>query len=59
MPGVQDDPQRRKPDIGRAKKYLNWEPKVNLSIGLQKTVNYFKEELRKFRHLQRSKFIKT
>ncbi|XP_044750568.1 UDP-glucuronic acid decarboxylase 1 [Coccinella septempunctata] len=57
--GVQDDPQRRKPDINRAKKYLNWEPKVNLGIGLQKTVTYFKEELRKFRHSQRSKFVKT
>lgn len=25
---VEDDPQRRKPDIARAKKYLNWEPLV-------------------------------
>lgn len=25
---VEDDPQRRKPDISRAKKYLGWEPKV-------------------------------
>lgn len=25
---VEDDPQRRKPDITRAKTYLNWEPKV-------------------------------
>lgn len=28
MPAVEDDPQRRKPDIARAKKYLNWEPRV-------------------------------
>ncbi|KAK9869722.1 hypothetical protein WA026_003459 [Henosepilachna vigintioctopunctata] len=54
---VQDDPQRRKPDISRAKKYLNWEPKVSLNIGLQKTVTYFREELRKFKHSQRNKFV--
>ena len=28
---VEDDPQRRKPDITRAKKFLNWEPKVNFT----------------------------
>lgn len=28
--GVQDDPQRRRPDIRRAKLYLGWSPKVNL-----------------------------
>lgn len=28
MAAVEDDPQRRKPDISRAKIYLNWEPKV-------------------------------
>lgn len=28
LPAVEDDPQRRRPDITRAKKYLNWEPKV-------------------------------
>lgn len=28
MAAVEDDPQRRKPDITRARKYLNWEPKV-------------------------------
>lgn len=28
MAAVEDDPQRRKPDISRAKKYLKWEPMV-------------------------------
>lgn len=42
---VEDDPQRRKPDIARAKKYLNWEPKVSLKDGLQRTIDYFKMEL--------------
>lgn len=37
-----DDPQRRKPLIKKASKYLNgWYPKVNLSDGLQKTISYF------------------
>uniref|UniRef100_T1GCB0 UDP-glucuronate decarboxylase n=1 Tax=Megaselia scalaris TaxID=36166 RepID=T1GCB0_MEGSC len=42
---VEDDPQRRKPDIARAKKYLNWEPKISLKDGLQRTIDYFKMEL--------------
>ena len=35
LPAVEDDPQRRRPDISRAKKVLNWEPKVFISQGLQ------------------------
>jgi hypothetical protein len=31
---VEDDPQRRKPDISRAKKYLGWEPKVCVSFSI-------------------------
>ncbi|XP_054268737.1 UDP-glucuronic acid decarboxylase 1 [Macrosteles quadrilineatus] len=42
---VEDDPQRRKPDISRAKKYLNWEPKVSLEDGLKRTIAYFREVL--------------
>ncbi|XP_014258495.1 UDP-glucuronic acid decarboxylase 1 [Cimex lectularius] len=42
---VEDDPQRRKPDISRAKQFLNWEPKVPLEKGIIKTIPYFKEEL--------------
>ncbi|MQC26925.1 MAG: SDR family oxidoreductase [Chloroflexi bacterium] len=38
------DPQRRQPDITRAKKVLGWEPKVSLRDGLTKTVAYFKQE---------------
>ncbi|XP_013782925.1 UDP-glucuronic acid decarboxylase 1-like [Limulus polyphemus] len=43
--GLEDDPKQRKPDITRAKNYLNWSPKVSLQDGLQKTVNYFKKEI--------------
>ncbi|XP_054719828.1 UDP-glucuronic acid decarboxylase 1-like [Uloborus diversus] len=45
LTGVQDDPQRRKPDIKRAKLYLGWSPKVSLNAGLKKTVEYFEKEL--------------
>ena len=41
-PLPQDDPLRRKPDIGLAKHRLKWEPKVPLETGLRKTIAYFK-----------------
>lgn len=37
LPAVEDDPQRRKPDITKAKEKLGWEPKVHLIEGLQET----------------------
>ncbi len=36
-----DDPKVRKPDITKAKKYLDWEPKVDRNEGLKKTIEYF------------------
>ncbi len=39
------DPQRRQPDISRARKILAWEPKYSLEQGLLKTIPYFKEKL--------------
>ena len=38
----EDDPLQRQPDIGLARKKLNWEPKVQLAEGLEKTIDYFK-----------------
>lgn len=40
-----DDPQRRRPDITRAKSILQWEPKVNLEQGLSRTIPYFRSKL--------------
>ena len=40
----EDDPPRREPDIGKAKKILNWEPKVELKEGLSKMIEWFKEK---------------
>jgi len=42
MPLPQDDPTRRRPDITRARTLLNWEPKVTLRQGLEKSLDYFK-----------------
>lgn len=44
-PAVGDDPQRRRPDIMRARHLLGWEPKVALRDGLARTTRYFREEL--------------
>lgn len=42
----EDDPMQRKPDISLAKKELNWEPTINLEVGLKKTIAYFDQLLR-------------
>ncbi|HEY6125550.1 MAG TPA: UDP-glucuronic acid decarboxylase family protein [Steroidobacteraceae bacterium] len=47
QPLPQDDPKQRRPDITKAKKHLNWEPKVQLKEGLTRTVAYFDELIRK------------
>ncbi len=40
-----DDPRIRQPDVQKAKKYLDWEPKVSLETGLLATINDFRERL--------------
>jgi dTDP-glucose 4,6-dehydratase len=42
---TEDDPKVRKPDIGRAKEILGWEPKVDRREGLAKTLEYFRKAL--------------
>ena len=44
-PLPEDDPQVRQPDISKAKELLGWEPKVNLELGLKKTIEYFRSKL--------------
>ncbi len=44
-PLPQDDPKQRCPDITRAKRLLNWEPKVGLAEGLQQTFEYFSQRV--------------
>lgn len=45
-PLPEDDPLQRKPDITLAKKVLNWEPKIQLEVGLKKTIAYFDQLLK-------------
>jgi dTDP-glucose 4,6-dehydratase len=41
-PLPQDDPRQRRPDIGRARTLLGWEPQVPLAEGIVKTIEYFR-----------------
>jgi nucleoside-diphosphate-sugar epimerase len=43
-PLPEDDPRRRKPDITRAMKLLEWRPSVDLETGLQATIGWFEDE---------------
>ena len=45
-PLPQDDPRQRRPDITRARKLLRWAPRVPLSEGLAKTIEYFRRKVR-------------
>lgn len=45
LPALEDDPKRRNPDISKARKLINWQPKVQLEEGLKKTINYFREKV--------------
>jgi nucleoside-diphosphate-sugar epimerase len=41
LPLPEDDPRRRKPDIGRAQSLLGWSPHVQLQQGLEATIDWF------------------
>ncbi|MBC7386438.1 MAG: GDP-mannose 4,6-dehydratase [Cryobacterium sp.] len=47
LPGRQDDPKKRCPDISVARMKLGWEPKVGLTEGLSRTFKYFHSEMEK------------
>ena len=40
-----DDPVKRKPDISRAREFLDWQPTVPLTAGLERTIPYFRTKL--------------
>ncbi len=42
---IQDDPKVRCPDIGKARRVLQWEPKVSIDEGLCNTIDYFRNAL--------------
>ncbi len=41
LPG--DDPLRRRPDINKARDLLRWHPKVDVEVGLKKTMDWFRQ----------------
>jgi len=42
LPLPEDDPKQRKPDISKARRLLDWEPRVPLDEGLRRTIDYFR-----------------
>ena len=44
-PLPEDDPRVRCPDIGRARRILDWEPRVDIDEGLTRTIDYFRNVL--------------
>lgn len=44
-PLPEDDPRQRRPDISKARKFLDWEPQVALEQGIQQTIDYFKTQM--------------
>ncbi len=44
-PLPQDDPMQRKPIIDMAKEHLNWQPKIALEEGLDRTIAYSRTQL--------------
>lgn len=45
LPLPEDDPKKRRPDIGLAKEILGWEPTVSRKEGLEKTLPYFRKSV--------------
>lgn len=45
LPLPSDDPMQRQPDISKARRILDWEPKYPLEEGLIRTISYFRENL--------------
>jgi len=44
-PLPEDDPKVRRPDIGKARRLLGWEPRVSLDEGLQRVLPYFRSKV--------------
>jgi UDP-glucuronate decarboxylase len=55
LPLPKDDPKQRQPNIERAKALLNWQPTVPLAEGLEKTVAYFANKIKKAENVSAGK----
>ena len=40
-----DDPKQRRPDISLANKILDWKPNINLEMGLDLSIEYFRKKI--------------
>lgn len=45
VPAAESDPKQRKPDISKAKKQLDWRPRVKLREGIKRTIEYMKTQI--------------
>jgi nucleoside-diphosphate-sugar epimerase len=41
----EDDPNRRRPDITRSRAHLDWEPRIPLREGLEKTIAWYRTQI--------------
>jgi len=48
LPLPKDDPTQRKPDITVANELLDWQPTIDLNVGLVKTIEYFDDLLKTY-----------
>jgi nucleoside-diphosphate-sugar epimerase len=44
-PNRVDDPERRRPDISKAQRVLEWTPKIGIESGLRRTIEWFSNTL--------------
>ena len=58
-PLPEDDPKQRCPDISRARELLNWQPRVPLKTGLERTIAYFEDMLARERKGERRRVVRA
>jgi UDP-glucuronate decarboxylase len=58
-PLPEDDPRQRCPDISRARELLNWQPRVPLKAGLERTIEYFEGLLASERPTERELVVRA
>jgi dTDP-glucose 4,6-dehydratase len=46
FPIGQNDPKKRKPDISMAIDKLNWKPQISRKVGIEKTFEYFSQQIK-------------
>jgi dTDP-glucose 4,6-dehydratase len=46
-PLPEDDPKQRRPELSRARQLLGWQPSTSIDTGLEKTITYFRERLKR------------